>query len=183
MQHMSSWQEKTLFHSTYNLLSSSTLLRSLVTWTRIKHTVGLSRQKQICVCDGVGVRFSPHTSATSVSPCDQTSQTPAGTSNHTAHWSCPWRKKYITRHCSSGFVRLFQKCWRTSVCLHSDGQCLGLCVWQLGSSSSSLSQSLSYLLSSGQPNLTNIEDRFTVWQVICCLSTSLPYKSQHVNLR
>lgn len=67
----------------------------------------------------------------------------------------------------------FQKCWRTSVCLHSDGQCLGLCVWQLGSSSSSLSQSLSYLLSSGQPNLTNIEDRFTVWQLSDVLSFNI----------
>lgn len=54
----------------------------------------------------------------------------------------------------------FQKCCRTSVCLHSGGRCSGLYVWQPESSSSSLSQSLSYLLSSGQPDLTNTEDMF-----------------------
>lgn len=78
----------------------------------------------------------------------------------------------------------FQKCWRTSVCLHSDGQCLGLCVWQLGSSSSSLSQSLSYLLSSGQPNLTNIEGNFTVrCQLRDVFQHPYPIKGQYVNLR
>lgn len=56
----------------------------------------------------------------------------------------------------------FQKCWPTSVCLRSGGRCSGVCVWQPESSSSSLSQSLSYLLSSGQPNLTNMEDIFHI---------------------
>lgn len=54
----------------------------------------------------------------------------------------------------------FQKRWHTSVCLRSGGRCSGVCVWQPESSSSSLSQSLSYLLSSGRPDLTNTEDMF-----------------------
>lgn len=133
-----------------------------------------------------GVRFSPRTSATSVSPCGRTSQTPAGTSNHAAHWSCPCRK-HVKCHRSCQFVHSFQKCWRTSACPRSGGRCLGLCVWRPESSSSSLSRSLSYPLSSGQPNLTNMEDRFTIRQlsnVLCqvCVHPS-PLTCQHVILK
>lgn len=62
----------------------------------------------------------------------------------------------------------FQKCWRTSVCLRSGGRCSGVCVWQPESSSSSLSQSLSSLLSSGQPDLTDMEDRIRVPSPLTC---------------
>lgn len=45
-----------------------------------------------------------------------------------------------------------ERVWtRTSACPRSDGRCSGACAWRPGSSSSSLSQSLSFLLSSGQP--------------------------------
>lgn len=43
----------------------------------------------------------------------------------------------------------------TSACLRSGGRCSGLCVWRPGSSSSSPSRSLSYLPSSGRPDLAN----------------------------
>lgn len=82
MQLTSILQAKSFFGSTYNLLSSSTRLRSLVTCVR-KQTRS-RRHKRVHVCEGVGAKFLPRTSAASVSPCGRTSPTPAGTSSRAA---------------------------------------------------------------------------------------------------
>lgn len=166
MQLTSHQQAKSLFRSTYNLPSSSTLLRSLVTWRGSDtHAVGSSRHKWLCMCDGVrGQILTSYFCNFSFSMWSNFSDS----SWHIQSCSSLILSLQETRQMSSlddwsWFVHPFQKCWRTSACLRSGGRCLGLCVWQLESSSSSLSRSLSYLPSSGQPNLTNMEDGFRVW--------------------
>lgn len=144
--------------STYNLLSSSTLLRSLVTWRRESRR-SKGRQRELTGGGGGGGASQLRTSyfcSFSFSMWSNFSDS----SWHIHSCSSLILSLQETNHTwSFSLIRLglFQKCWRTSACLRSGGRCSGPCVWQPGSSSSSLSQSLSYLLSSGQPDLTNTE--------------------------
>lgn len=157
MQLTSVQQAKSFFGSTYNLLSSSTLLRSLVTWVR-NQTRSNGQKRAPCVkASGssshlvlLQLQFLHVVELLRLQLAHPVVQlvdlVPAGSTSHAI--------------VGVDSFAPFQKCRPTSACPRSGGRCSGVCVWQPESSSSSLSQSLSYLLSSGQPDVTKTEDMF-----------------------